>query len=214
MRAGSDRFSTRWRRSTLVPVGAALILLPIGHPNPELGRPAPVAWYSSPKPVVVFGSGTLTMPNRTSKAITYDPDLAPIGAAMTATIIPTSEGSTAQLTVLGLLPDRGYTVYAYDNACGTTPRAAGARFQNRPDPAATSAATSTDPEYDNPNNEIWLDVRTDDAGTGTSATTIPFVLTDRVPHSFVVHDAMHTPKGPAQAAEIGARIACLTLSLR
>jgi superoxide dismutase, Cu-Zn family len=214
MRAGSDRFSTRWRRSTLVPVGAALILLPIGHPNPELGRPAPVAWYSSPKPVVVFGSGTLTMPNRTSKAITYDPDLAPIGAAMTATIIPTSEGSTAQLTVLGLLPDRRYTVYAYDKPCGATPGAAGARFQNHLDPAATSAAPSADPEYVNPRNEIWLDVQTDDAGTGTSATTIPFVLTDRVPHSMVVHDGTHAPRDPSQAANIGARIACLTLSLR
>ncbi|HEX6402087.1 MAG TPA: hypothetical protein VF003_02805 [Pseudonocardiaceae bacterium] len=214
MQAGGDRSGRRRRRPTLVAVGAVLVLLPIGHLDPEFSRLAPVAWYSSPKPVVVFGSGTLTMPNRTSKAITYDPDLAPIGAAMTATIIPTSEGSTAQLTVLGLLPDRGYTVYAYDKACGATPGAAGARFQYHLDPAATSAALSADPEYDNPDNEIWLDVRTDDAGTGTSATTIPFVLTDRVPRSFVVHDAMHTPKDPAHAADTGARIACLTLSPR
>jgi Cu-Zn family superoxide dismutase len=214
MRAGSERPHTRWPRPTFVAVGAVLILMPIISPDGEPGRPAPVAWYSSPKPVVLFGSGTLTMPNSTSKAITYDPDLAPIGAAMTATIIPTSEGSTAQLTVLGLLPDRGYTVYAYDKACGATPGAAGARFQEHLDPAATSATPSTDPRYVNPYNEIWLDVQTDDAGTGTSATTIPFVLTDRVPHSIVVHNGMHIPKGPSQAADIGAPIACLTLSLR
>jgi superoxide dismutase, Cu-Zn family len=214
MQAGGDRSGRRWRRSTSVAVGAVLVLLPIGHPDRELGRPTPVAWYSNPKPVVVFGSGTLTMPNRTSKAITYDPDLAPIGAAMTATIIPTSEGSTAQLTVLGLLPDRGYTVSAYEKACGATPGAAGARFQYHLYPAASSAASSADPEYINPDNEIWLDVRTDDAGTGTSATTIPFVLTDRVPHSFVVHDRMHTPEDPAHAAGLGTRIACLTLSPR
>lgn len=214
MRAGGNRLHPRWPRPTVVAVGAALILMPIVHPDGELGRPAPVAWYSSAKPLVLFGSGTLTMPNSTSRAITYDSDLAPIGAAMTATVIPASEGSTAQLTVLGLLPDRGYMVYAYDKACGATPGAAGSRFQKHLDPAATSATPSTDPRYVNPDNEIWLDVQTDDAGTGTSATTIPFVLTDRVPHSIVVHNGMHTPKGPSQAADIGAPIACLTLSLR
>lgn len=192
----------------VIPIG------PIAHWGPDLGTPTPVTWYSSLKPVVVFGSGTLTMPNSTSKAITYDPDLAPIGAAMTATIIPTSEGSTAQLTVLGLLPDRGYAVYAYNKACGPTAGSAGTRFQNHLDPAATPSTPSTDPRYTNPDNEIWLDLRTDDDGTGTSATNIPFVLTDRVPRAFVVHDGMHTPRNSAQAADIGARIACLTLSPR
>jgi Cu-Zn family superoxide dismutase len=214
MRAGGDLAHSRWRRPTLVAAGAALILTPIVHPDGEVGRPAPVAWYSSPKPAILFGSGTLTMPNSTSKAVTYDPDLAPIGAAMTATIIPTSEGSTAQITVLGLLPDRGYTVYAYDKACGATPGAAGARFQEHLDPAATAATPSTDSRYVNPRNEIWLDVQTDAAGTGTSATTVPFVLTDRVPHSIMVHDKMQASKDPSQAADIGARIACLTLSMR
>lgn len=211
MRPGSDRFHTGWRRPTLIGV---LVLMPICQPHPRIGAPELVAWYGAPKPVVVFGSGTLTMPNSTSKAITYDPSLAPIGAAMTATVIPTSEGSTAQLTVLGLLPNRGYAVYAYDRPCGETADAAGTRFQDHLDPAATSASPSTNPKYANPDNEIWLDVRTDAAGAGTAATTIPFVLTDRVPRSFVVHDATQTPTGPDQVADIGARIACLTLSKR
>ena len=211
MRPGGDRSHIHWRRSTLVGLGAVLILMPIGHKYREL---RPVASDDSLKPVVVFGSGTLTMPNPTSKAITYDPDLAPIGAAMTATIVPTSEGSRAQLTVLGLLPDRGYAVYAYDKACGATADAAGERFQDQPDPEATSSAPSTDPRYANPENEIWLDVRTDDAGVGTAATTIPFVLTNHVPGSLVVHAAMHTPRDPTQAGNIGAPIACLTLTRR
>jgi Cu-Zn family superoxide dismutase len=188
-----------------------LIILPIGHPYRAL---RPVTWYDDSKPVVVFGSGTLTMPNSTSKAITYNPDLAPIGAALTATIIPTSEGSTAQLTVLGLLPDRGYTVYAYEKACGPTANAAGARFQNRRDPAATSSAPSTHPQYANPDNEIWLDVRTDDAGTGTSAATLPFVLTDRAPGSLMIYATMRAPQERARAGSIGSPVACLTLSRR
>ena len=211
MRPGGQRFHIHWRRSMVAGIGAVMILMPAGH---LYRQPRPIASDDNLKSVVVFGSGTLTMPNSTSKAITYDPDLAPIGAAMTATIIPTSEGSRAQLTVLGLLPDRGYAVYAHDKTCGTTTSAAGERFQIHRDPAATSAAPSTDPNYANPDNEIWLDVRTDDAGTGTSATTIPFVLTDRVPGSLVVYAGMHTPPNPAQAGNVGAPIACLTLSRR
>lgn len=211
MRPGGDHPHIHWRRSTLAGISTVLILMPIGYPHYEL---RPLAWDDSRRPVVVSGSGTLTMPNPTSKAITYDPDLAPIGAAMTASIIPTSEGSRAQLTVLGLLPDRGYAVYAYDKPCGVSADAVGALFQNRPDPAATSSEPSTDPEYTNPDNEIWLDVRTDDAGAGTAATTIPFVLMDRVPGSLVVHDQMHTPRNPAQIGNIGPPIACLTLSRR
>nr|MDQ3825582.1 superoxide dismutase [Actinomycetota bacterium] len=148
------------------------------------------------------------------RAITYDPDLAPIGAAMTATIIPTSEGSTAQLTVLGLLPNRSYAVAAYNKPCGPTAGASGARFQNHPDPAARPSAPSTDPRYANPDNEIWLDMQTDASGAGTAATTVPFVLTDHLPGSMVVHDQRHSSQNSAGAGNFGARIACLTLSRR
>jgi superoxide dismutase, Cu-Zn family len=214
MQPTSDRFHTGWRWPTLLGLGAFLVLMPIGLPCRELRTPMPVAWYGSSKPVVVFGSGTLTMPNSTSRAITYNRDLAPIGAAMTATIIPTSEGSTAQLTVLGLLPNRSYAVAAYNKPCGPTAGASGARFQNHPDPAATPSAPSTDPRYANPDNEIWLDVQTDASGAGTAATTVPFVLTDRVPGSIVVHDQTQTPQSSARAGNFGARIACLTLFRR
>jgi Cu-Zn family superoxide dismutase len=170
--------------------------MPIGDPYRGPGSTVALARYDSGKPVVVFGSGTLTMPNSTSKAITYDRSLAPVGAALTATIIPTSEGSTAELTVFGLLPNRGYLVYAYTQACGATADAAGTRFQNRPDPGANARTLSAD-------NEIGLEVRTDAAGAGTSHTTVPFVLTERAPGSMVVQDSKE-----------GGRIACLTLSRR
>jgi hypothetical protein len=170
--------------------------MPIGDPCRGPSSTAVPASYDTEKPVVVFGSGTLTTPNSTSKAITYDRSLAPVGAALTATIIPTSEGSTAELTVFGLLPHRGYAVYAYTQACGATADAAGTRFQNPPDPAANARTLSAD-------NEIGLEVRTDAAGAGTSHTTLPFVLTDQVPGSMVV-----------QGSTAGGRIACLTLSRR
>jgi Cu-Zn family superoxide dismutase len=209
----SDRSHHVWRRSTLVGIGAVLVFIPIGGAYRGPAIPTPAARYDSLRSTVVFGSGTLTTPSSKSKAISYNPDLAPIGAAMTATVIPTSEGSMAELTVFGLLPNRAYVAYAYTKACGATADAAGRRFQNHLDPAESAWAPSTNPEYANPENEIWLDVRTDAAGAGDSRTTVPFTLSDRTPGSFVVHDAvLSTTKG--HAGKAGDRVACLTLSRR
>ncbi|MGH3769786.1 MAG: superoxide dismutase [Pseudonocardiaceae bacterium] len=178
-------------------------------PTPAAGNPGPVPIVS------LFGGGPLTTPNPTSKATTYNPGLAPVGATITAALISSSEGSTtAEFTASGLLPDRGYAVHAHTTACGATGEAAGPHFQNRLDPAATPQEASSNPEFANPRNEIWLDMHTDAAGAGTSRTTVPFVLTDRVPGSIVVHEATRTATGPGQAGKAGARIACLTLSRR
>jgi superoxide dismutase, Cu-Zn family len=177
--------------------------------------PAPSASNQGPAPTVsLFGSGTLTPPGPNAKAITYNPSLVPTGAAVTAFVVPASNGTTrATLTVSGLLPNRGYAVHAHTNACGATGEAAGPHFQNHEDPAATPQSPSTNPEYANPQNEIWLDVHTDAAGAGTSSDTVPFVFTDsRVPGSIVIHEAMQTSTAPGQAGQAGARIACLTLA--
>jgi Cu-Zn family superoxide dismutase len=192
------------------------VMAPIGCAYQGISMPTHAAFVESPdSAVAVFGSGTLTTPNPTSQAITYDPDLAPIGAAMTASLIPSPDGSTrAELTVSGLLPNRGYAAHANINACGVAPEAAGPRFQNHLDPAATPRTPSTNPRYANPNNEIWLDVRTDSAGAGTSSSTVPFVLTYRAPRSIVMHEAMRTSSDPGHAGNAGARIACLTLAER
>ncbi|MGH3812641.1 MAG: hypothetical protein ACRDUV_09325 [Pseudonocardiaceae bacterium] len=123
-----------------------------------------------------------------------------------------ANSTVAELMVTGLLPNRGYAVHAHTNACGATGEAAGPHYQNRIDPAATPQAPSTNPEYANPSNEIWLDVRTDAAGSGTSQTTVPFMFTDRAPGSIVVHEAMATATHPGQAGQAGARLACLVLS--
>jgi superoxide dismutase, Cu-Zn family len=115
-----------------------------------------------------------------------------------------------------LLPNRGYAVHANVNACSPNPAAEGPRYQNRVDPAVNPTSitgeTSTNPEYANSQNEVWLDVHTDAAGSGTSRTTVPFVFTDRGPGSIVVDDAMQTAPGQDQAGKGGARIACLSLS--
>jgi Cu-Zn family superoxide dismutase len=168
-----------------------------------------------PAPAVsLFGNGVLAPPGPHAKAITYNPSLAPTGAAVTAVVVPSSNGSmTATLAVSGLLPNRGYAAHAHMNPCGATGEAAGAHFENHQDPSVTPPAASTNPEYANPKNEIWLDVHTDAAGAGTATTTVPFILTgNRMPGSIVIHEAMQTETAPGHAGQAGARIACVTLA--
>jgi Cu-Zn family superoxide dismutase len=193
------------RRLALALVVGAAAFIPMACAYNGLSLPAVTA-------ITLHGEDTLTTPTPTSKANTYNPALAPVGARLATTMTPSGESTNAVLTVSGLLPNRGYAVHAHTNACGPDPALAGPHYQNRIDPAATPENPSTDPQYANPRNEIWLDVRTDAAGSGTSRTTVPFVFTDRGPGSIVVHEAMHTATAPGQAGQAGARIACLTLS--
>jgi Cu-Zn family superoxide dismutase len=170
----------------------------------------------------LHGEGTLAAPTSTpnvttasattTKAETYNPALAPLGAHVEAALTPSGESTNVELTVSGFPPNRGYAAYADVNSCGGFPNAEGPHYQNRIDPAATAQAPSTNPAYANPSNEILLDLRTDAAGSGTARTTVPFVFTDRGPGSIVVYDAMQTATAPGQAGNAGARIACLTLS--
>jgi Cu-Zn family superoxide dismutase len=163
--------------------------------------------------VTLHGEGTLTKPTPTSKAETYNPALAPAGALLTTTMTPSGGSTTAELIVSGMLRNRGYAVHAHTNTCGDNPNSVGPRYQNHIDPAATPQAPSTDPEYANPRNEIWLDMHTNIVGSGTSHTTVPFIFTDRGPGSIVVHEATHTSTALGHAGEAGAPIACLTLSI-
>jgi Cu-Zn family superoxide dismutase len=174
--------------------------------------------------MTLHGDGTLTQPtpestsrpNTGNLAYTYNPAVAPVGAHLSVLMTPSDESTNAELTVSGLVPNRGYAVEANTNACSPNPAAEGPHYQNRIDPTVSptsiSQATSTNPDYANPRNEIWLDVRTDATGSGTSRTTVPFVFTDRGPGSVVIHDAAATAAGPGQVGNGGAPIACLSLS--
>lgn len=186
-------------------VTAAVAVMPMACGYQGLTLPAQSA-------ITLQGQGALTEPKPDSNAITYNPALAPAGARLAVTMIPSGLSTNAELTVNGLLPNRGYAVHAHTNACGDNPDSVGPHYQNRIDPAATSQAPSTSPEYANPNNEVWLDVRTDAVGSGMSRVTVPFVFTDRGPGAIVVHEAEETPTGPGEAGRSGAPVACLTLA--
>jgi Cu-Zn family superoxide dismutase len=193
------------RRWTLVMITAVVTLVPAACAYKGLSMPAVSA-------VVLQGQGTLAAPAPGAVADTYNTALAPAGARLEATMTPLGESTIAALRVSGMLPDRGYAAHAHTTACNVNPASAGPHYQNRIDPAATAEAPSTNPEFANPQNEIWLDFHTNASGSGSSRTTVPFVFTTRGPGSIVVHEAQQTATGPGQAGQAGARIACLTLS--
>lgn len=126
--------------------GAMVAVAAVGCAYRGLSMATPPAVDQGWKPAAsAFSSATLAAPNPTSKVTTYNSNLAPLGAAITAIVIASANGSTtAQLTVAGLLPNRGYAVHAHTKACGATADAAGSHFQNHIDPAATPQAPSSD----------------------------------------------------------------------
>jgi Cu-Zn family superoxide dismutase len=207
------------RRITLTVAATILAFTPMacGHQQSKTPAAAPAETpvnHARPDPTALSGSGTFTSPDPASKAITYNPTLAPVDAAVLASITPSGYGysrTVATLVVAGLLPNRSYAAHAHTNACGPTGEDAGPYYQNRIDPAAKPPASSTNPRYANPHNEIWLDIRTDAAGQGTAQTAVPFGFTDRRPGSIVLHEATTSGTAPGHAGEAGAPIACVTL---
>jgi superoxide dismutase, Cu-Zn family len=202
------------RRLTLAVVTAAVALAPAACAFKGLTMAAQTAAtlhgdapIEAPSQNSTAGSNSAT----TTRAETYNPALAPQGGHMSATLTPSGESTNAEFTVSGLQPNRSYAVQAHVNTCGGVPDGVGPIYQNRVDPAvntkAVGVAESSDPQYANPQNEVWLDVRTDGSGSGTSRATLPFVFTDRGPGSIVVTDAEQTSAGKG-----GTPVACLTLS--
>jgi Cu-Zn family superoxide dismutase len=204
----------RWLTVAIAATVLAVTLVINPHQGLQTAALTPAS-YGRLVPASLIGSGTFTLPDPTSKTITYNTALVPVDAAILASMEPSGwdrSQTVATLTVAGLLRNRGSAIHAHTNPCGATGQDAGPHYQNHVDPAATSQHPSTDPHYAHPRNEIWLDVRTDANGVGVSHTTVPFVFTNRAPGSIVIHEAMSTATGPGQAGQAGARVACLTLS--
>src|SRR5947209_19573923 len=106
------------RRLKLATVTAILALMPMACAYNGLSLPAVTA-------MTLHGDGTLTQPtpestarpNTGTLAYTYNPVLAPAGARLSVLMTPHDDSTNAELTVSGLLPNRGYAVHAHVNAC-------------------------------------------------------------------------------------------------
>jgi Cu-Zn family superoxide dismutase len=140
-------------------------------------------------------------------AVTYDQELVKAGSRAAVSAKSGGGSTTVVLAVRGLEPDRRYGAHAHSKPCGETGDAAGPHFQYTVDPVQPSV----DPEYANPQNEIWLDLTTDPTGAGSGETTVDWEFpADRRAESVVIH-AMPTATDPGKAGTAGARAACITV---
>ncbi|MFI6819069.1 superoxide dismutase family protein [Nonomuraea sp. NPDC050328] len=125
--------------------------------------------------------------------VVYDRALAPEGARASASVDSTATGTVSSLTVEGLLPQRTYGAHLHANACGAKPDDAGPHFQHTHGQA-------------NATSEVWLDLTTDEAGTGQATAKHSWSLGAMTPKSAVIHAQPTKPDGTA-----GPRVACLSL---
>jgi Cu-Zn family superoxide dismutase len=150
-------------------------------------------------------STTLTEPPGT--AVTYDQELAPVGTRVAVSAKSDDGTITVRLAVRGLLPNRRYGAHVHNEPCGDTGEAAGPTFQNVVDPVQPSV----DPAFANPQNEIWLDFRTDTAGAGSAQATVDWGFTeDRRAKSVVLH-AWPTATEAGRAGSAGGEVGCVTV---
>lgn len=156
-------------------------------------------------------NGTFAAYSDKATAVSYDPAVVPLGAAVTLTITPAGGGVAVRLSVRGLLARRAYGAHLHTSVCGATPAEAGPHYQHRPDPAAVASPPSVDPRYANPTNEVWVDFTTDGKGAGTAAATQQWPFDGiNPPRSLVLH-ADRTATSAGKAGTAGPRVACLTL---
>lgn len=168
---------------------------------------APVASASAPSEDLSprLSYGTYEPYHDGAAAVTYDESQVPAGARAKVLSTPLGNGQTKITTVLtGLQPDREYGAHVHTKPCGETGKAAGPHFQQEVDPVQPSV----DPAYANPANEVWLDFRTNSAGTAVSHAVGDWQFRGRMANSFVIHEE-HTHTAPGEAGEAGARLACL-----
>ena len=131
--------------------------------------------------------------------------------------VTTGSGRTVvSLHVWGLLPDESYGAHIHYRPCGATGAAAGAHYENVPDPTLSGSETvsSVDPAYANSANEVWLDMETNADGNGRAQTVVDWTVrptSNGGPRSVILHRDATSTGGQVPPGNAGARLACVTV---
>ena len=121
-----------------------------------------------------------------------DGRLNPISDGATAMVhsVEHDGSTTVTLHVKGLPADRMFGAHVHKLACDNNK--AGTHYRNDPNGPAS------------PDNEIWLDFMTNDAGNGESHATVDFTIRPGEAKSVVIHD-----HGTDSSGAAGPKLACI-----
>ncbi|MCA6094768.1 superoxide dismutase family protein [Streptomyces sp. SCA3-4] len=142
----------------------------------------------------------------THRAVTFDGTAVPAGSRVAVTERTSYDGTRVELRISGVQANRTFGAHVHTQACGSTPDASGPHYQNVKDPKQPS----TDPQYANAQNEVWLDFTTDARGDGGAVSTVQWSFRAGEARSVVVHEHA-TETGPGHAGMAGARLACVNV---
>lgn len=164
---------------------------------------------------VAKAKGTFDVPATATSAFTYDVTQIPVGARIVVKAIKIAHHKTLiKLRVRGLLAGETYGAHVHYLACGATGAAAGAHYQNIPDPAVAGSQTvsSIDPFYANSDNEVWLDFVTNAKGKGRAHAVVDWRFRPTAPgttRSVILHIDPTSTGGTVPPGNAGARLGCL-----
>lgn len=198
------------RTASLVTVALSLLLNACGQ-DTETGSDTESGGTESPAAEAgetSLFSAEFTAYSSDALAVTYDEEAVPVGSWATVTVSPADRSTHFRLDVHEVEPDRDFGAHLHTQPCGPDTEDSGPHYQNETDPEQPS----TDPQYANAGNEVWLDLRTDDTGTGTAETGVGWQVRPGEANSIVLHEE-HTSTEHDSAGTAGERLSCVDVAL-
>ena len=161
---------------------------------------------------VVLAGGVFAEPGGTTvpPAVTYDRRLVPAGATIAVAQLTDRRGMSVSLTVRGLPADHAYEAHVHTRPCGSRPEDSGPHYRNVRAPGTPSTGSRDDGPENDPENEILLELETDDHGGDEDRASRTWRFRAGEARSVVLHErsARH---GSGRTGHAGAGVACLTV---
>ena len=202
-------------RTTTPAVGLALTALLAagcaqGDPATTDGSAATDGPAADPTASPSVTASTFLPPGEDAGAVTYDETAVPEGATADVQVRVEDESTFVQFTGTDLEADRDFGAHVHTQPCGDDPDDSGPHYQHEVDPEAEEDDPSTDPDYANPENEVWLDFTTDDSGKAAVDSSVDWEFREGEARSLVLHEE-HTATHEGHAGTAGDRLACVTV---
>ncbi|UUU23089.1 superoxide dismutase family protein [Streptomyces sp. DSM 40750] len=143
-------------------------------------------------------------------AVTYNTELVPVaGRVQVKEELRRDGGTRIELRLRDLVANRTYGAHVHTKPCGKLPADAGPHYQDEADPKQPSV----DPEYANAENEVWLDVTTNEDGSARSVGIVDWRFREGGARSVVLHEAA-TSTHEGHAGTAGTRLACVNVPFK